>query len=270
MIKLIAIDMDGTLLNSNRELPAENILALQRAAQAGVKIVLCTGRPKSGVEPYFNKLGLSDNEYVIMNNGCSVYQTKNWDLIDYAALSYQELNTLSQAVQDFPEVCLTLTGQQNYYAVGETVPELVQYDAGLVFLTAQAASLDKIKKSSEIIFQAMYMGEKRQLDLFQRAEAQKLSRLFSAVRSQDYIFEAMPMGVTKGKALRKLSQNLGFRPEEVMALGDAPNDLEMLRFAGVSVAMDNASRLVKEHSRYLTDSNDKAGVAKAIFKHVLS
>ena len=67
MIKLIAIDMDGTLLDSNKKIPAENIVAIQKAAAAGIKVVLCTGRPKSGILPYFEELGLTEEEYIIMN-----------------------------------------------------------------------------------------------------------------------------------------------------------------------------------------------------------
>ena len=80
MIKLIAIDMDGTLLNSQKEIPEENIKAIQEAAAAGIKIVLCTGRPRSGILPHFEKLGLSEEEYIIMNNGCSTYETKKLEL----------------------------------------------------------------------------------------------------------------------------------------------------------------------------------------------
>ena len=75
-VKLIAIDMDGTLLNSQKEIPEENIKAIQEATAAGIKIVLCTGRPRSGIVPHFEKLGLSEEEYIIMNNGCSTYETK--------------------------------------------------------------------------------------------------------------------------------------------------------------------------------------------------
>ena len=102
MIKLIAIDLDGTLLNSEKKIPKENISAIQAAAQAGVKIVLCTGRPKSGIVPYFEQLGLTDEEYIIMNNGCSIYNTKNWELMSYAQITNEELDQLQAAVRDFP------------------------------------------------------------------------------------------------------------------------------------------------------------------------
>ena len=111
MIKLIAIDLDGTLLNSDKKIPDENVKAIQKAAKAGVKIVLCTGRPKSGILPYFERLGLTDEEYIIMNNGCSIYNTKNWELVSYAQVNNDELDKLDQAVEGYPEVCLTLTGE---------------------------------------------------------------------------------------------------------------------------------------------------------------
>ena len=81
MIKLIALDMDGTLLNSQKEIPQAHIQAIHQAVEHGVKLVLCTGRPLVGVKPYYEQLGLSgDNEYVIINNGCSTHQTKDWKL----------------------------------------------------------------------------------------------------------------------------------------------------------------------------------------------
>ena len=87
-VKLIAIDMDGTLLNSQKEIPEENIKAIQEATAAGIKIVLCTGRPRSGIVPHFEKLGLSEEEYIIMNNGCSTYETKNWTLLESKFISF--------------------------------------------------------------------------------------------------------------------------------------------------------------------------------------
>lgn len=269
MIKLIAIDMDGTLLNSKKEIPVENIKAIQKAAAAGVKIVLCTGRPKSGIVPYFDQLGLTEEEYIIMNNGCTIYNTKNWELVSHAQISNDELDSLYQVLDNHPQVCLTLTGEKTYFAVGDQVPDLVQYDAGLVFDTAKAISLEALKTNPEIIFQAMYMAEAPFLDPFQEANEAALAEDFSVVRSQSYIFEAMPKGFTKATGLKILADQLGYSPDQVMALGDAANDLEMLEFASHSVAMGNASDDIKAQCRYVTSSNDEAGVAQAIYDYVL-
>ena len=247
-VKLIAIDMDGTLLNSQKEIPEENIKAIQEAATAGIKIVLCTGRPRSGILPHFEKLGLSEEEYIIMNNGCSTYETKNWTLLQSESL----------------EVALTLTGEKTYYVVGDEVPELVAYDAGTVFTEAKARSLEEIFAEGQVIFQAMYMADSEPLDAFQNAVQDGLNQSYSTVRSQDYIFEIMPQGATKASGLKHLAEKLEIAPNQIMALGDAANDLEMLQFVGQSVAMGNASDDIKALCKYVTLTNDEAGVAHAI------
>lgn len=268
-VKLIAIDMDGTLLNSQKEIPEENIKAIQNAAAAGIKIVLCTGRPRSGIVPHFEKLGLSEEEYIIMNNGCSTYETKNWTLIQSESLSRSEMEELLQVCEDFPGVALTFTGEKTYYVVGNEVPELVAYDAGTVFTEAKARSLEEIFEEGQVIFQAMYMADSEPLDALQNAMEDSLSQHYSTVRSQDYIFEIMPQGVTKASGLKHLAEKLGINPEQIMALGDAANDLEMLQFVGQSVAMGNASDDIKDLCKYVTLTNDEAGVAHAIRTWVL-
>lgn len=263
-VKLIAIDMDGTLLNSQKEIPEENIKAIQDAAAAGIEIVLCTGRPRSGIVPHFEKLGLSEEEYIIMNNGCSTYETTNWTLIQSESLSRSEMEELLQVCEDFPGVVLTFTGEKTYYVVGNEVPELVTYDAGTVFTEAKARSLEEIFEEGQVIFQAMYMADSEPLDALQNAMEDSLSQHYSTVRSQDYIFEIMPQGATKASGLKYLAEKLGINPEQIMALGDAANDLEMLQFVGQSVAMGNASDDIKELCKYVTLTNDEAGVAHAI------
>ena len=260
-VKLIAIDMDGTLLNSQKEIPEENIKAIQDAAAAGIKIVLCTGRPRSGIVPHFEKLGLSEEEYIIMNNGCSTYETKNWTLLQSESLSRSEMEELLQACEDFPGVALTFTGEKSYYVVGNEVPELVAYDAGTVFTEAKARSLEEIFEEGQVIFQAMYMAESEPLDAFQNAVQ---DQSYSTVRSQEYIFEVMPQGATKASGLKHLAEKLDINRDQIMALGDAANDLEMLQFVGQSVAMGNASDDIKSLSKYVTLTNDQAGVAYAI------
>ena len=259
-VKLIAIDMDGTLLDSQKEIPAENIKAIQEAAAAGIKIVLCTGRPRSGILPHFEKLGLSEEEYIIMNNGCSTYETKNWKLLQYESLSRSEMEELLQACEDFPEVALTLTGEKTYYVVGDEVPELVAYDAGTVFTEAKARSLEEIFAEGQVIFQAMYMADSEPLDAFQNAVQDRLSQSYSTVRSQEYIFEIMPQGATKASGLKHLAEKLGIAPEEMMVFGDSGNDLDMIKMAGIGVAMANAEPEVLKAADFVTKSNNENGV----------
>ena len=119
------------------------------------------------------------------------------------------------------------------------------------------------------MFQAMFLGNPEQVDDFETKFAQELCQRFSGVRSQPVIYEAMPKGVTKAFALELLAQRLEINPEEIMALGDANNDIEMLQFAGLGIAMGNASNHVKNLADYVTDSNEENGVATAIAKFIL-
>ncbi len=271
MIKLIAIDMDGTLLNSNKEIPAENVTALHRAVEQDVKIVICTGRPKSGVVPLFDQLNLDgEEEYAILDNGCTIYQAKDWSLLSHQSLSKDDMALLAAAAQDYSDISVTYFDSDHYYILGEDVPELVTYDAGLVFTTPTPTTIEQVQNSPIPIFQGMFMGKAPALDHFQAEQGDKLSQHFSTVRSQSYIYEAMPKGTTKASALAKLAQHLGLQADEVMAIGDAANDLEMLAFAGVSVAMGNASDEVKAVCDHVTATNDEAGVARAIEELVLT
>ncbi|MCK1201755.1 Cof-type HAD-IIB family hydrolase [Streptococcus uberis] len=268
-IKLIAIDLDGTLLNSQKDIPSENIETIKRATREGVKIVLCTGRPTSGTKPYFNQLDLVEDEYLILNNGCSTYKSLNWELIGHHALSLNQVEQLYKVSEQYPDIYLTLTTENHYYVVGEHVPDLVQADGDLVFNTVEAISMEALETNPEIIFQAMYMGEESAMDVFERENRSLLSESFSVVRSQSYILEIMPEGVTKAYALKELTEKLAFLPENVMAIGDAPNDIEMLSYAGLGIAMGNASEAIKVLADRVTLDCDHAGVSKAIKDYVL-
>ncbi len=135
---------------------------------------------------------------------------------------------------------------------------------GLFLQKRKARSLEEIFEEGQVIFQAMYMAESEPLDAFQNAVQDRLDQSYSTVRSQEYIFEVMPQGATKASGLKHLAEKLDINRDQIMALGDAANDLEMLQFVGQSVAMGNASDDIKSLSKYVTLTNDQAGVAYAI------
>ena len=135
MIKLLALDMDGTLLNEAKEIPQAHIDAIHKAIEKGVKLVLCTGRPLFGVLPYYKKLGLDlQNEYVIVNNGCSTHQTSDWSLVDWRELSKSDIEYLNDLAEK-SEVQLTLfdeehssSSEENQIQSFNTMPTLVFSD----------------------------------------------------------------------------------------------------------------------------------------------
>lgn len=269
-IKLIAIDLDGTLLDDQKALPEENITAIKAAVAAGIKVVLCTGRPLPGTRPVFEQLGLSEEEYVIVNNGCSTFRSSDWQLVDDYRLTKEELVYLADISQQAPDIQLTVFDEHDhYYVVDEEPSDLVSYDAGLVFLEPTRIALADLLKQDVIYFEAMYVGEETALNRFEATYGKELSQHFSTVRSQSYIYETLPMGATKASALKNLVEQLGLVPEEVMALGDANNDIEMLTYAGTSVAMGNSPDHIKALAQHVTGKNSEAGVAQAIYEYAL-
>lgn len=269
MIKVIAIDMDGTLLDSQKAIPEANKKALQAAQAAGLDVVLCTGRALSGVKPLYGELGLAQEGYAILNNGCSTHRTSDWQLVADRHLTAEELTALYDLLADHPQVQLTVFDEDNYFVVADEALPIIHYDAGLVFTTPTCVTLEELLSREVVYFQAMFVGEPADVDAFQAQHEADLARVFSVVRSQSYIFEILPAGTNKASALSELVDQLGYSPEEVMAIGDANNDLEMLAYAGYSVAMGNSPDHIKAVAKYQTASNDEAGVAQAIERWAL-
>lgn len=269
MIKLIAIDMDGTLLDSQKKLPQENIDAIQEAVAAGLKIVICTGRSQAGVKPYFDQLGLHEEEYVILNNGCSLHETINWSTLYGQALSHSDLLGLQSYVDDNLEVDMVLTTNGDYYFVGEKASDIAQADADSVFTTLKPIGKEAISTIEEPVYNAMYVGKPEAIDDFQNQHEATIVKCYSGVRSQDFLYEVLPQHSNKAAGLAELAKRLELDPSQIMTIGDGNNDIEMLDFSGLAVAMDNASDTVKAHADKITLTNDQAGVAYAIREFVL-
>lgn len=265
MIKLIAIDLDGTLLHEDKSLSRANIEALHQAHEAGYDIVICTGRPLSGVRPIFETIDLPEGDYyMIINNGCTTLSTQNWEIIGKEELSLEDMHRLHVLTKD-SDVQLTLFDMDHYLVVAPEASELVTMDASIVNSKPTPVSEEDLPNLVPI-FQAMYVGAPSAIDAFQAQHEAGLETDFNTVRSQDILFEVLPKGASKASALQALSQTLGYSRDQVMALGDANNDLEMLRFAGYSVAMGNGNAAVKEIADFITLTNDDDGVAHAINK----
>lgn len=269
MIKLIALDMDGTLLNDKKELTQPQIEAIQQAVQKGIQIVLCTGRMLTGVKPFVQQLQLDkENEYVIVNNGCSTHQTSDWGLIDWAALTPEQIKQLADDTTNQPWQ-LSLFDEDHYYILDEEPNAFAKTDASHVFTQPVTLSLAEATQADRRFFQAMFVGRKTDIDQLENQSASRLSQQYNVVRSQDTLLEILPHGTSKASALRQLAKHLHIDSSEIMAVGDANNDIEMLKFAGLSVAMGNANDLVKFISTAITDTNNNDGVAKAIRQYAL-
>ena len=272
MIKLIAIDMDGTLLNEKKHIDKAEKEAIHEAIEAGIKIVLCTGRPLYGILPFYEELGISelDSEgYVILNNGCSIHKTKDWKLIDQVNFTSDDIEYLYKFSESY-DINFTLVNDTYYFNIGRKPTDELIKDAGFVFSDITDISLEEAKSGKHKIMKIMFLGDPEIMADFQEKNEDIIKSKYSGVLSQSYVYEVFPKDNNKGTGLKKLAEKLGIKQEEVMAIGDGNNDIEMFEYANYSVAMKNATELAKKAAKYETDSNENDGVAKAIRKYALN
>ena len=266
MIKLVAIDMDGTLLNSKKELLEETKQYFKdfHKKETETLLVLCTGRPETGIRPYLKDLGyLEENHYIISQNGANIYESRTGKRVMDAFLD-------SAAIQKWIElgkkhgISVMGAGVDYYYCFDQEPTEWMEFDVKLV-----SGKLKRIPTEESLntdFYKILLMGDEEQLNEFETFIPQEWRDEFYVVRSQKYLVEVLTKGVNKAFGLEKLAQKLNIEPSEIAAIGDAANDIEMLEYAGLAIAMGNASEEVKSISDIVTDTNENNGVIKAIDK----
>jgi Cof subfamily protein (haloacid dehalogenase superfamily) len=268
MYRLIAVDLDDTLLNSHKQLSPATISGLKTAIAAGIKVVPCTGRPLPGVHATLEALGLEgDDQYVIVQGG-GVVQSASGKIIAEKFLNhqdYQDFSTFAASVASngidsnvltpAGEVCTADRNISRY-----TVLQAWENTAGIKVREPQEMPEDFV------IAKGMLLGEPDKLAAIQPQAETEFGNRFTVIRSMPFMLEIMPHGVDKGWGLAQLTQHLGFSADDVIAFGDEHNDLDMFDFAGTSVAMANGQDIVKKRADFITASNDEDGVLKAL-KH---
>lgn len=261
-VKLIAIDMDGTLLNEHSELNPATIQAIHDANEQGIKVVICTGRPLSGVTPFLNQLGIAgEDNYVITFNG-SMVQTITGKIITGLTLShndYIDIETLSRKLN----VHCHVESEDHIYTANRDISPYTVGESALVNMPIRFRTPEEMRPDLPIV-KCMFIDHGPLLEAAIKQLPSEFSERFTIVRSEDYFLEFMNPAASKGNALKTLATHLQLTADDVMAIGDQGNDLSMLRYATHSVAMGNAITEAKQLARYETKTNVNDGVAHAI------
>ena len=268
-IKLVAIDIDGTLLNEKREITADVKEAIAQAVAKGVAIVLCTGRPLPGVQEQLNELDLfQENDYVITYNGALVQQTKSGKIIARHGLThedYLEIEVMARRVGSH----LHSIDDQAIYTSNRDISAYTIHEASLVHMPLKYRTPEEMTPDINLV-KMMMIDEPDILDAAIARLPQTFREKYTTVKSAPYYFEVLNKEASKGAAVANLAQHLGIDQDEIMAIGDNENDLSMIEYAGLGVAMGNAVPLVKEAANVDTKTNEEHGVAEAIKTYVLS
>lgn len=269
MIKLIALDLDGTLLNSQKKISDENKQAIKEAKAKGIHVVICTGRPIKAVKAILVELGLtSEQDYVITFNGGLVQVSATEEILftkghtkeDVLAI-YEECTRVGLPVNPIDVDYVYVTDYpQNNPSLYETVIK-----NNLTFVCQDWQNF-----STEHLFhKAVACCPEKLLDERMALFTETFKERFNLVKSRPILLEILPKGIDKSTGLKEICRLLKIEPQQVMTLGDEENDLEMLTFAGYGIAMGNAIPMVKSAAKYITGTNDEHGVAQAIRQYAL-
>lgn len=262
MIKLCTIDLDGTLFDKAKNISDENKLAIKRANELGCKIVIASGRPIHGIVNVLSDLNLfGKDDYVICYNGAKVFNTLTGDYVFTSTISgkevkelYREARRLGVYFHAFRENEELITFAHNPYTDIES--RINHIDAHL-FDFEQLNDDDKFLK-------CMMVDSEENINRIMKEINPKYYDEYSVVRSSKIFFEFLNKSTNKGSALKSLALHLNIDIKDTMAIGDAGNDLDMIKIAGVGVAMANAFDEVKKVANFITTSNEESGVAHAI------
>nr|WP_102262976.1 Cof-type HAD-IIB family hydrolase [Mesobacillus jeotgali] len=241
-IKLIALDMDGTLLDERHEVSEENRLAIKEAEKRGVRVVLSTGRSLKTARDYVISLELSS--YLVTINGGEIWGP-NGELVQRSIVDTEHVQWMYELSQKH-QTGFWATSSENVWR--NDMPEDLFSQEWIKF--GFHIEADEIRES--------VLKELKEKGLFEISN--------SSLKN----IEVNALGINKARGLQKVCDLLEISMENVMAVGDSLNDIAMITEAGLGVAMGNAQETVKEAADDITGTNRESGVAQAIQKWVLS
>ena len=267
--KLLVLDVDGTLLNDEREISKRTLAALLKVQQMGVRIVLASGRPTYGLMPLAKTLELGNyGGFVLSYNGCQIIKAQNGEILFERRINPEMLPYLEKkarkngfAIFTYHDDTLITDSPDNEYIKNEALLNNLKIIKEDEFSTAIDSAPGLCMLVSD--------KEKALIGLEQHWE-KRLAGTLDAFRSEPYFLEVVPCGVNKANTLGALLEHLGVTREEVIAVGDGVCDVTMLQLAGMGVAMGHSQDSVKVCADYVTASNEEDGVALAVEKLILA
>ncbi len=268
-IKLIAIDMDGTLLNPQHLITPAVKEAIARAIEQGVHIVLTTGRPLVGIQRYLMELDLQrEGQYCISNNGALVHRATDGKCIAEVTLTFDDYLYFEQLARELG-VHFQALDKASLYTANKDISEYTIHEASLTGIPLRYRSVEEMDRGLTFP-KVMMIDSPAVLDAAIKRLPQQATANYTILKSAPYYLEILNKRVNKGEGVRVLAEQLNLSRDEVMAIGDQENDLAMLEYAGTGVAMGNAIDSVKAIAQFVTKTNMEDGVAHAIEKFVLA
>lgn len=262
MIRMIVSDLDGTLLAGGNNIPEKNIAALRRAMDAGVQVVLCSGRMIEATLPIAE--AVEANAPMVLFNGAMVYDRESDHILsghtiprETAVAVLKEIEGMGCYVQAFPG--------RGYFYEAET--EWTRYYSAKISVPGRAVGQRLSAWLETDVYKLLALGTAAELDALAAALAPRFPEV-CFVKSAETHLEVVTAGVDKATGLKELTAISGVGPDEMLGFGDEANDLPLLHYVGHAHVMENAPENVRRQIRRMAPKNTEAGLAKIVNQYL--
>lgn len=263
-IQLVAIDLDGTLLNSSKKISDASVAVIEAAQAAGVHIVLASARPPRSMMPFYKRLEL--DTAMINYNGALVRHPRTGQTLLHRPLSSKLAHEIAHVARRmFPDVLVSAEILDKWYTDRVEMNWLTE--TGKVFRPNVVAPLHQWM--CQPLTKLLLLGEDEWLREIRDTINEMFGNQISVFHTDHNLLQIMNPSAGKSRALKTLAAHMNIERQRVMAIGDNANDVGMLKWAGIGVAMANASSLALKAADIVTAHNDADGAAKAIQKLIL-
>ena len=256
---MLVLDLDGTLTNSRKEITEPTRKALIEIQKAGKKVTLASGRPINGILPLAEKLELAKyGGYLLSFNGARITRCSDGQIVYNRILPPEVIRPIFDIAKTFPGVDI-LTYEGENILSGLNTNEYTEKEASINKMAILPVE-DFVSRITFPINKMLITGAPAVIETLMETLQKKFHKLLNIYRSEPYFLEIMPQNIDKAYSLQKLLNSIGLTADSMICCGDGYNDLSMIEYAGLGVAMENAQPIVKESADFITKSNDEDGV----------
>ncbi len=265
--KVLVLDIDGTVTNSKKEITPATKAGIQEVIRQGNHVMLASGRPTAGMRRYEKELELEKSGgYLISFNGAKVIECYTGEIVFQRLLPLSMIPGLYQFAKENGCGLITYLGDEVISAFEPD--EYVELEARINNIPIRV--VDNFKGFVDFdINKCLMTAPAEKAEVFEKLLAERYADRASVYRSEPFFIEIMPKGVNKATSLERVLEAIGNKRENAICCGDGFNDISMIEYAGLGVAMGNAQQAVKDAADYITASNDEDGLVEVIEKFIL-
>lgn len=262
--EMIVLDLDGTLTNSQKIITEKTKQALMNIQKNGIKVVLASGRPTAGILKLAEELCLDEYEgYILSFNGGRIIDVKTKEIIYNKVLPNTMIPNIFKAVKELGVGILTY--EENEIILGNGVDEYNRLESKINGIPMREVE-DFASYINFPINKCLLTGHPERILHAEEVLKDKFGEYLNIYKSEPFFLEIMPLNIDKAYSLSKLLEHVGLSRKQMVCCGDGYNDLTMIRYAGLGVAMANAQAEVKREADFITCSNDEDGIAYVVSK----